>query len=896
MDNLFNMAVIISAIDRASGPIRRVGQSLGDLTERAQRMAEFGQQMTVAGALTQGAANQMTGALGKVINPAIQFESTMADVKRVVNFDTPEAFAQMGDDILAMSTRIPMAASGLGDIVAAAGQAGIARHELLQFAEDAAKMGVAFDMSGAEAGAAMTGLRTIFALTQDQVVSLGDGINHLANNMDATASGLLNIMNRAGSTAKLIGLTGEQTAALGAAFLALKTPPEVAATGMNALFNKLATADKQGKRFQEALSGIGMSAEQLKGALAEDAQGALLDFLGAVQQSDDVMGTLTDLFGAEYADDMAKLVGSLDTYRGAVGLVAQETAYAGSMQAEYQARSETTENALQLMNNVMNRLGVTLGNLVLPTLNEGLLVLQDLGNAMTDFAKANPTLFKVALGFFGILAVALAIVAPILSVVGGLVMMGSYGLMGVAKLGAGLKWLRGQFLRVLPAVRALAANIWRLAVQGAARFSVGIARMAASLVTGLVPALGSAVAGAWAFTAALLANPITWVVLALAAAAAVVYAYWEPIKAFFQGLWQGIEAAFKPVLASLEGAFAPVGAAFAAAFAPFAPLLDVVSAAFDRVVGWVRGFLEPLGFAQSELDGVRSAGASVGEVIGGVLATSLQVALLPLRLVIGAVTELFNALAAVGGWLMGQWQEVVAAFDQGLIQGLVTVFGKVNPVGWLASGFSGLTDYLLGIDLSSAGANIVNTIWEGMKSVASKPAEAIKEIVGQVREYLPFSPAKVGPLSDLDRIKLVETVADSVRPEPLVNAMRTTAAAGMAALTMAGAPAAATELPPAVQEVQRVAGQVAGLGPVAQASFAPVVAAPQVADVPAPAAAGGPVNISFAITVEGNATAETVEALEERLQRWVRENGPLLARAVGREQTRAGRMDFGEGG
>ena len=143
------------------------------------------------------------GALYGLVQPAVQFESVMADVKKVVNFDTPDQFGQMSKDVLLMSTRIPMAADGIGAIVAAAGQAGIAREELLRFAEDAAKMGVAFDLSGQQAGAAMTGLRSIFGLTQDEVVKLGDAINHLSNNMDAKASDLLNIANRAGSTAKL---------------------------------------------------------------------------------------------------------------------------------------------------------------------------------------------------------------------------------------------------------------------------------------------------------------------------------------------------------------------------------------------------------------------------------------------------------------------------------------------------------------------------------------------------------------------------------------------------------------------------------------------------------------------------------------------------------------------
>lgn len=109
-------------------------------------------------------------------------------------------------------------------IVVAAGQAGIACEELLRFAEDAAKMGVAFDLSGQQAGAAMTGLRSIFGLTQDEVVKLGDAINHLSNNMDAKASDLLNIANRAGFSIRALRPLWCTAERLGATFLALKTP------------------------------------------------------------------------------------------------------------------------------------------------------------------------------------------------------------------------------------------------------------------------------------------------------------------------------------------------------------------------------------------------------------------------------------------------------------------------------------------------------------------------------------------------------------------------------------------------------------------------------------------------------------------------------------------------
>lgn len=328
------------------------------------------------------------------IKAAIDFESVMADVKKVVDFDTPQQFKKMGTDILTLSTRMPMAASGLADIVAAAGQAGIARHELLRFAEDAAKMGVAFDMAGKEAGAAMTGLRSIFKLNQDQVVGLGDAYNHLANNMDARASDLLEIANRSGSTAKLFGLTGQQLGALGATFKALKTPTEVAGTGINALLQRLATADKQPKKFREALEAIGISAEELKDSISHDAQGALLQFLESVKGSEDVMGTLSDLFGAEYADDVAKLVGGLDIYKDALNKVADSSNYSGSMLKEYQQRAKTTQNGIQLLANSLSKLGISIGSIVLPGINALVNAVGKVVNGITELSERFPLATK----------------------------------------------------------------------------------------------------------------------------------------------------------------------------------------------------------------------------------------------------------------------------------------------------------------------------------------------------------------------------------------------------------------------------------------------------------------------------------------------------------------------
>ncbi len=523
-----------ATVDQLRGRYDRLTQSIKKRQALKERRSELGGKLI--GTAVAGAA------LALPIKTAIDFESKMADVKKVVNFDTPQQFKTMSSDILKLSTVIPMSAEGLGDIVAAAGQAGIAREELLEFASDAAKMGVAFDMAGAEAGSAMTGLRTLFKLNQDQVVRLGDAYNHLSNNMDATARDMLNIANRAGASAELFGLSGEQVGALGATFLALKTQPEVAATGINSMLLKLQAADKQGPKFQQALAGIGMSAQGLKDAIEQDAQGALLGFLEAVESSDDVSGTLFDLFGLEYTDDMTKLVGGLDLYRKSLGLVADETKFADSMQKEYEARSKTTANELELMKNRMYRLGVTVGSVTLPALGKMTKWAGKAVDWMADLAEGYPTLTA---GVVGLTTATLGLTVALLA--------GGYAVLGIktawqnAKIswekgGKVIGWTRTKLVAFNKTALVTAARTKALAAGGAIQsFGASLVKFATTGVTAAMAGFKGLIASTWAWTAALLANPITWVVVAVIGAVALIYKYWEPISGFFVKLWDAVK-------------------------------------------------------------------------------------------------------------------------------------------------------------------------------------------------------------------------------------------------------------------------------------------------------------------------------------------------------------------
>ncbi|EIO3324188.1 phage tail tape measure protein, partial [Salmonella enterica subsp. enterica serovar Anatum] len=204
MADSFQLKAIITAVDQLSGPLKGMQRELKGFQKEMAGLA--------IGAAAAGTA--VLGALVLPVNAAIGFESKMADIRKVVDgLDDKKAFAQMSDDILTLSTQLPMAAEGIAEIVAAGGQAGIARGDLMQFANDAVKMGVAFDTTAEESGQMMAQWRTAFKLTQEDVVVLADKINYLGNTGPANAKKISDIVTRIGPLGGVAGVASGEIAA-----------------------------------------------------------------------------------------------------------------------------------------------------------------------------------------------------------------------------------------------------------------------------------------------------------------------------------------------------------------------------------------------------------------------------------------------------------------------------------------------------------------------------------------------------------------------------------------------------------------------------------------------------------------------------------------------------------
>lgn len=318
-------------------------------------------------------ASEVQGLVGKAgglafaAKEAMKFETAMAGVKKVAE-GTDEQYAKLSDELKKMSAELGISAAEMADLAAAGGQLGIPIEKLSEFTAIASKMSVAFGMTAEEAGNAAATIANVFQLPIGEVEKLGDAINVLGNNTAAREKDIVAAMARIGGTAKQFGLAADEAAALADAFIALGKPPEVAATAINAMLQKLQTAQSQGKGFQAALEGIGTSADEMAANIAANPQQALTDFLhkleGLDKQSRALM--LSQLFGTEYSDDIALLVGSLGEYEKALGLVADKGQVVGAMQKEVANAMSTSEAQINKAKQEIINVAIEVGEKLLP--------------------------------------------------------------------------------------------------------------------------------------------------------------------------------------------------------------------------------------------------------------------------------------------------------------------------------------------------------------------------------------------------------------------------------------------------------------------------------------------------------------------------------------------------
>lgn len=671
-DAMRNAQRAASAEQRATGQVsvasyRQIAAlqaRINDLTQRRSDILDAQARKQKAQAAFDNAQSKLSSTATKVAisaapliaatKAAVDFESAMADVRKVVDFDTPQQFAQMNEDVLKLSTNLPMAADDIAKIVAAGGQAGIARQDLMQFAEDAVKMGVAFDVTAEQAGDMMAKWRSAFKLNQQDVVALADKINYLGNTTAASAPLISDVVTRIGPLGEIGGVASGEIAALGASMIATGVQSDVAATGIKNLILGMTAGEGATKSQAAAFQQLGFDAADMAKRMQTDAKGAIMDVFRALQSlpKDQQASVLADLFGKESIGAIAPLLTNLDALESNFKKVGDASQYAGSMEAEYQARSRTTANQLQLAKNAIVAVGIGIGSALLPAINGVLNAIIPVVSAFANWAQQNQgivqTMVALAASFAGVLLAARSLLA----------------------IRAGFNMLK-ETARLFYTVNQNGQIVLRGAAMASNIFKAGL--------SGLGTAFRLAATGARALALALMANPIIAIVAVIIAVVAAIIYFWntnEQFRAAIIAIWNNIVAfgmsLFSALAAFFTGVWNGIGAIATAVWNAIMAVATTVVSFIMNIVSAFGAFFAGvwngcLAIAAAVWDAISSFVSAAASVIEGIISALVDYISSAWDSAVAAVqsfaSSVMSAIGQAVDWAMEKWNSLVNALS-----------------------------------------------------------------------------------------------------------------------------------------------------------------------------------------------------------------------------------------
>lgn len=178
----------------------------------------------------------------------------------------------------------------------------------------------------------------------------------------------------------------------------------------------------------------------------------------------------------------------------------------------------------------------------------------------------------------------------------------------------------------------------------------------------LVGAIAVAVGIMWAFNAALLANPITWIVIAIAALVAAFIILWnecEGFRNFWKNLWQGIKDVFHAVVEWIKNAFNAVVTFFKENWQallmllvnPFAGAFKLLYDNCDGFRAFIDKWVKNIGqFFKDLWQGIKNTFSSVGKWFSDVFTS--------------AWNGIKKAFSAVSSFFTGVWNTIKSLFSK----------------------------------------------------------------------------------------------------------------------------------------------------------------------------------------------------------------------------------------
>ena len=695
--NIQTLGISICALDGASSIFGKISSSAHRLQGTIHRLGQEGKRFgaikelsSQAGNWALGAGAAAAGALGfrRVIQEGQDAEHQLYAIGNIAEW-SGERLGQVRRELLdhsvATNQSLGALASGLGDLLAK----GMDESKALKLIPTIGKAATAAQADVADLSSALFSVVDVAGVPVDKAAKSLEGLlvsgKKGAFELKDMAKSLPSIL----ASSSMLGMKGSKGVAQVGAWLQVARTgagtSEEAATNFQNFLMKLMSPETEQKF---AKLGANLKTEMARAVASGDLVGTMVRRSAEISKGD---------IGKLFQDQQViKFLGAAIPKQGmARDITAASLGARGVIDKDYANMMKTWNEQQKKFANLVTRD-------LLPRLGPWLSRL----NASLTWLTANPKVLSAAItGVIALIGGGLAL--KFMSFALGPAVTFGKGLWNIGRLGVSTGKDLAYCLKNATSLREgfkifaqLKLPAWMNADAGSVFSKMGTGMKAFSIATwGSVKAI-------WAQTVALLANPITWIVVgvvALVAGLVLLWKNWGKVTGFIKNTWSKTPNWVKGIVAILLMPILPILWAGKLLITHW----KSITAFFGRGWNWLKGL-----FAKTP-DWVK----------------------------------FFIPFIGVPLLIVKHWSKIKSFFSAIL--------------GWI-KGFAG--------KCFDAGKNIISSIWKGMLAVASGPAKAIEKILTKVRRFLPFSPAKEGPLSDIHKVGagLLGTITAGLKPEGLL--------------------------------------------------------------------------------------------------------------------------------
>ncbi|MEG0985819.1 MAG: phage tail tape measure protein [Clostridia bacterium] len=258
------------------------------LTAFAKKCDTVSKAMVSAGRGMSKALTTPILALGTAaIKSSIDYETAFASVRKTVDA-TEEEFASLSGSIKEMSTQVASSGADIAEVMAVAGQLGIANSHLVEFTHTMIDLGNSTDIVAQDAASTLAKFANITGMSQSEFGNLGSALVDLGNNYATTESEIMEMSKRLAAAGHQVGLTESQILGFATALSSVGIEAQMGGSAFSKALVKMEVASATGGAALNDFAQVsGMSAKAFKTLWDSDPAAAFQSFIVGLSKLDD---------------------------------------------------------------------------------------------------------------------------------------------------------------------------------------------------------------------------------------------------------------------------------------------------------------------------------------------------------------------------------------------------------------------------------------------------------------------------------------------------------------------------------------------------------------------------------------------------------------------------------